>query len=183
MKPVSWIVGLLVVAAVTVPAALSFGLSAPAMAAPSAADVVFETSEFSVVVGDRFTLPSRIMNPVGEATGPIVAHLNVVSLTDDVYVDPEDWSAERTVFVDPIESGASEPMTWEIQAVNPGRFAVYVVLIPEGSAAPVVSPQVHLAVAGRRTLSAGGALPISVAVPLVLGLAAAAVRFRLRRTA
>jgi hypothetical protein len=36
-------------------------------------------------------------------------------------------------------------------------------------------------VAGRRTLTAGGALPVAVAVPILLGLTAATVRFRGRR--
>ena len=67
-------------------------------------------------------------------------------------------------------------MTWEIQAVNAGRFAVYVVLIPEA--------RILRSSARRRTWRLpgagrypGGALPISIAVPLALGLAAAAVRF------
>jgi len=44
-----------------------------------------------------------------------------------------------------------------------------------------VSPPVHLTVAGRKTLSAGGALPVAVAVPVLLGPALAVTRIRLRR--
>jgi hypothetical protein len=46
-----------------------------------------------------------------------------------------------------------------------------------------VSPAVHVAVAGKRTLDAGGALPVVVIVPVLLGLGAAGNRFRLRRGA
>jgi hypothetical protein len=67
-----------------------------------------------------------------------------------------------------------------------GGFAVYVVLLPSGVGSDrtgplVVSPPVHVRVAGRRTLNAAGSLPVVIVVPLLLGLAAAAGRYRLRR--
>jgi hypothetical protein len=43
------------------------------------------------------------------------------------------------------------------------------------------SPPVHLAVAGRRTLDAGGTLPVVLGVPAVLALAMVAARLRRRR--
>jgi hypothetical protein len=45
----------------------------------------------------------------------------------------------------------------------------------------VTSPLVNVDVASRSTLTAGGALPVVVIVPLLLGLAAAGVFFRARR--
>jgi hypothetical protein len=41
-----------------------------------------------------------------------------------------------------------------------------------------VSPPVRATVAGRRVLTSGGALPVAVAVPVLLGLATAVVRYR-----
>jgi hypothetical protein len=133
-------------------------------------DVTFDHSDMSTVVGERFTLRSRVTGP----TDGLLAHLNVVSLTSDVYVDPEDWSANRTQRAAPV-------LSWDIQAVNAGTFDVYVVLLPSTGRGPlVVSPPVHLTVAGRRTFTAGGALPVALAVPVLLGLLAAAGQYRLR---
>jgi hypothetical protein len=169
--------------------ALAAGAVLAGPAAPAAAqvparapDVTFEQSRLSATIGDRFTLVSRVTNPDPAATSAGIANLNVVSLTSDVYVDPEDWSPDRVIELGALDAAASEPVTWEIQAVNAGRFAIYVVLLPE-TGEPVVSPPVYLTVAGRRTLSAGGALPIALTIPILLGLAAAAARYRLRRTA
>jgi hypothetical protein len=185
MRPLLVLVGMLL--ALTAPAGLA---ASPAAAAPDAMDAVevtFDRNRVSTVLGGRFTLQTRIVNSGGAPTDAILAHLNVASLTSDVYVDPEDWSAERSKEVAPLRPGASTSVSWDIQAVNAGSFDVYVVLLPNGASTAgmgplVVSPPVHLAVAGRRTLSPGGAMPVVIVVPLLLGLVAALARFRARGT-
>jgi len=133
--------------------------------------VTLDRGRKSVEVGDRFTVRSRLENPRAAATDRLIAHLGIASLTSDVYVDPEDWSSRRTVELPTLSAGAGAEVLWEIQAVNAGRFAVYVVVLPstatDGGVA-AVSPPVHVHVSGRRTLNAGGALPVVLAVPLLL---------------
>jgi hypothetical protein len=171
------------------------GVAAPAAAhaphlryAPAGGvEIHFDQGEAAVAIGDRFTLPSVIANTGTAPTDRFVAHLDVVSLTSDVYVDPEDWSGIRSRDLAPIPPGGRTPVDWDLQAVNAGSFDVYLVLLPNGPASAgagplAVSPPVHVTVAARRTLSAGGALPVAVAVPLVLGLVAATLRYRRRRT-
>jgi len=185
MRPLFVLVGMLL--ALTAPAGLA---ASGAEAAPdpiAAAEVTFDRDRVSTVLGGRFTLQSRIVNSGGAPTDAILAHLNVASLTSDVYVDPEDWSAERSKEVAPLRRGESTSVSWDIQAVNAGSFDVYVVLLPSGASTAgkgplVVSPPVHLEVAGRRTLSPGGAIPVVIVVPLLLGLVAALARLRVRRT-
>jgi hypothetical protein len=148
--------------------------------------VTCDQSRLRTLLGDRFTFRSRIANSGAASSDRLLAHLNVVSLTSDVYVDPEDWSSSRTREVPPLGPGGSTSLSWHLQAVNAGSFSVYVVLLPNGAASAgtgplVVSPPVHVSVAGRRTLTAGGALPVVVAVPVLLGLLAAAARRRVRR--
>ncbi|MDT7726009.1 MAG: hypothetical protein QOI21_2585 [Actinomycetota bacterium] len=154
------------------------------LAAPAAAaDITFDKTRIDAVVGQRFTLETRISNPGAEPAEAVLAHLNLASLTSDVYVDPEDWSSERSQQVDELEPGETTTLTWDVQAVTVGSFSVYAVLLPSAGRGPlVVSPPVQLAVAARQTLSAGGALPIVLVVPVLLGLGAAAVRYRARRT-
>jgi hypothetical protein len=151
-----------------------------------AVEVMFEQSRHNAVLGDRFTFRSRVANLASAPTDPLIAHLNVASLTSDVYVDPEDWSSNRTLEVAPLGPRSSTSLSWDIQAVNAGSFAVYVVLLPgaDGSAgtAPLVaSSPVHVRVAGRRTLNAAGSLPVVVVVPVLLGLATVTARYRIRR--
>jgi hypothetical protein len=109
-------------------------------------------------------------------SGPAVAHLNVVSL-DGVYVDLEDWTQDVTQAV---PGGAEVPLDWEFQAVNPGHFVVYVVLIPR-SGPLVVGPPVRITVSPRQTLDTGGALPVAIAVPAILGTVVLAGRVKIGR--
>jgi hypothetical protein len=142
--------------------------------------VTLEQDQTSVGVGDRLTVRARVVNSGAQPTDRLVAHLNVATLDSSVYVDLEDWTSSPTQELDPVPPGGSTSATWEIQAVNVGRFDVYVVVLPTGAApdALVASPPQLVRVAGRQALSAGGALPVAVAVPVLLGLAALGVRLR-----
>jgi hypothetical protein len=117
----------------------------------------------------------------------VIAHLNVASLTSEVYVDPEDWCSSRSRYLPAIPPGQSVDVTWDMQAVNSGWFDIYVVLLPRGesslgSTEPlVVSPAVLAKIAGKQTANPDGALPAVIGIPLVIGAAALWSRYRRRR--
>jgi hypothetical protein len=172
-------------AAVTFLAGLAVAVPAPAAAQPSV-EVTLDEKRMSVGLGDRLAIRARIVNAGTEPTERLVAHLNVATLDSRVYVDLEDWTASPTQELASLPPGESASATWVIQAVNAGRFNVYVVVLPNGPTSAgqgplVVSPPQLVDVAGRRTLSPQGALPVAVIEPVLLGLVAAAVRLRLRR--
>jgi uncharacterized membrane protein len=160
-------------------------LPAAAYAEPITVEVVADPPVVSILLGDRFTITSEVKNTGSTPTGEILAHLNVASIEGSVYVDPEDWSPNRSQQLS-LKPGESRKLTWEIQAVNSGHFAAYVVVVPFGSSVAgnedlKISQLVNVDVAQRTTLTAGGALPVVLAVPLLIGLAAAAALFRVRR--
>jgi hypothetical protein len=168
--------------ALAVAATLAVTLAGPSTAG---ADVSVRVDRTGVAtgLGKRFTFRSTITNPgPGEARG-LVAHLNIASLRPDVYVDPEDWSTGRTRYLDPIPAGRTATVQWSLQAVNAGAFAVYVAVLPAGAAArpPVVGRTVRVTVAERRTLDAGGILPLALGVPAAVGLAAGGLALHRRR--
>ena len=160
-------------------------LSAPAIAAPLSVQVVAEPARVETVLGGRFMITTEVTNTGAAPTGDILAHLNVASIEGSTYVDPEDWSASRSKQLS-LEPGESRKLSWELQAVNSGHFAAYVVVVPFGSEVAgneelLISPLVNIAVASRSTLTAQGALPIVISIPMLLGLAAAGVYFGPRR--
>jgi hypothetical protein len=161
-------------------------LTAPAgAAAPPGVQVVAEPAHVETVLGGRFTITTEVTNTGAAPTGEILAHLNVASIEGTVYVDPEDWSSSRSQQLS-LEPGESQELSWELQAVNAGHFAAYVVVVPFGSKVAgneelLISPLVNIAVANRSTLTAQGALPIVISIPLLLGLAAASVFYGARR--
>ena len=156
--------------------------AAPAVPAASVGPVTVTMSRPSMagVLGDRVPVRATVTNSGSAATGRLVAHLDVVSLHEDVYVDPEDWSADRSVEVGPLAPGGRTTVDWTVRYVNAGEFDVYVVVLPTapstGADALAVSPAVRLAVASRQTLDPGGSLLVVVAVPVLVGLLAAGRR-------
>jgi hypothetical protein len=166
-------------------AGLLSGLPAPALADPLNIEVVAKPLVVSTVLGGRFMITTEVKNTGSAPTGPILAHLNVASIEGTVYVDPEDWSSERSQQLS-LKPGESHRLSWEIQAVNSGRFAAYVVIVPfggtvKGNEALQISPLVKVDVAPRSTLTAGGTLPVVLIMPLLIGVAAGAALFRVRR--
>ena len=155
---------------------------APVPAATAPASVQLDPTTVSTSIGQRFSFTSTIRNDSNQPKSGLVAHLNVLGLDPDVYVDPEDWSSQRTIYLDPLPAHGSTRLAWTVQAVNSGRLVIYVtVTAQEGIDAVAASNTLRLAVAQQRTVDAGGILPLAVAVPTTVLLLAGLVARRRRR--
>lgn len=160
-------------------------LAAPAQATGDAARVVVRVDQarISTKLGAKFAFRSTFTNPSAVPASGLIAHLNVLSLRRGTYVDPEDWSSNRTRYLETIPPGGSRAVTWPMQAVNHGEFAIYVAVVDESGSSrpPTTGPTVHLAVAERRSLNAGGIVPLALGVPAAVGFLAFGVRSYRRR--
>jgi hypothetical protein len=76
-------------------------------AASTPVSVSLSRTSTSVGIGNSFSFTSAITNQSSAPVYGLVAHLNVLSFTHGVYVDPEDWSSNRTRYLDPIPPGHS----------------------------------------------------------------------------
>jgi len=152
-------------------------------AADAALGVNVDRVRIETQLGHKFSFRTTIANRGSAAATGYVAHLNVLSYDRGVYVDPEDWSGERTRYLQSIPAGGSATITWRMQAVNAGRFAVYVAVVPQtaGGGRPTTGPTIAVTVAERTTLNSGGILPLAVGVPALLGVAWLGLRVRRRR--
>ena len=148
-------------------------VAGPAAAAP---ELSMSRGRVETRIGTDFRFRTTISNPGAAPVEGLIAHLDVVSSDPGVYVDPEDWSSERTRYLPPVAPGASIVVPWTVKAVNAGRFAVYVVVV--GGGRPLAGPALDARVVERRTIDAGGVLPLAVGLPGLLGLALLGVRAR-----
>lgn len=148
--------------------------------ATAGVSVRVDRTEISTQLGHKFEFRSTVENLAGTPTEALVAHLNILSLRSDVYVDPEDWSAQRTRFLGSIPAKGSKTITWKLQAVNSGSLGVFVAVLPQSGAArpPTTGPTLHVSIAERKTLNSGGILPLALAVPGLLGAAWLGLRLR-----
>jgi hypothetical protein len=142
--------------------------------------ITADRTAISTQLGHKFTVSSTIAIRSSTPAKGLIAHLNVLSLRPGVYVDPEDWSSQRTRYVGAIPAGATRTITWHLQAVNAGEFGVYVAVIPRSDIPQPArtGPTVRVVVADRRTLNSGGIVPLTLGIPAFLALLAVGVRRR-----
>lgn len=164
-------------------AAALFLPSAHAAGGLDGVSVAVDRARISKKLGEKFVFRSTITNRGAAAASGLIAHLNVLSLRTGTYVDPEDWSSNRTRYLDTIPAGGSTTITWQMQGVNAGSFGVYVAVLPESGAAqaPKTGPTIQLAVETRRALNSGGILPLALGIPAFLGVLTLGFRYYRRR--
>jgi hypothetical protein len=170
---------------VAVGAALALAVAAHAAPAAARWSASVDRTRISTELGRTFVFRSTVANDSSASAGDLIAHLNIVSFRSDIYVDPEDWSTHRTRYLAPLAAGGSKTITWRVKAVNSGSFGVYVTVLRRGGSgrAPLTTPTVVVAVAGRKTLNAGGILSVALTVPAILVVLTAGLKLRRRRAA
>jgi hypothetical protein len=174
----------------TAGAALACALAAAAAApagAGAAVTIAVDRDRVATTLGGGFTFTSTITNTGRAPLTGLVAHMNIASLRESgAYVDPEDWSPQRTQYVEPLPPGQSATLSWRVNAILDGDFMVYMVAIPaptdkESTSQPVASSGIHLTVTPYTKLNPGGVLPYAIGGPLVLGVLISVVYRRRRR--
>jgi ABC-2 type transport system permease protein len=139
-----------------------------------------------VKTGDRVEYNTIVTNNSAQASPPLIVAMNVVNLdAKGDTVDPEDWSPQRTQYIESLAANQSASLHWIINTILDGDYMVYMVLIPEpgnqeGTSQPIASSGIHLTVTPFTKLNPGGVLPYAIGGP-VLVLIGIIVLYRLRR--
>jgi hypothetical protein len=175
--------------ACTVPLALSTWYGVPAAGASSAAAddtavvVELDQRQLHVLPGQKIAFESTIRN-TGDATfDGYVAHLDILTTDQSVYVDPEDWSPKRTQYLGQLSPGESTRLRWDVQAVTSGPLILFVSVTGPSADTVTSSSPLNLTVGGQRVVDARGVGPWVTLMPagvLVL-LGATALRRRRHR--
>ena len=140
----------------------------------------------AVKTGDSIHFDTIVTNMSADPTPPVIMAMNIINLNSEGdVVDPEDWSPERTQYLDSLEPNQSATLSWTVNAVLDGNYIVYMVAIPEPDSPETssqigTSPGLHITVAKFTKLNPGGVLPYAVGVPILLVVAIFLV-FRFRR--
>ncbi len=140
----------------------------------------------TVKAGDHIIYNTTVTNTGTTASPGLCLAMNIVNLdaAGDI-VDPEDWSPQRTQYIETVAPGESATHSWRVNAILDGDYLVYMVVIPEPSgkdatSLPVSSSGIHLTVTPFTRLNPGGVLPYAVGGPLLLILGIVFL-YRLRR--
>ena len=162
-------IGLLIIAALAVASLLVSPVYAFQGNQAEGYAISINNDNHQVKVGEMIKVGTAITNNTTQASPPLIVAMNVINLDDaGAIVDPEDWSPERTQYIDSLETGQSASLDWIINPIMEGNFMVYMVLIPETPSRLVASPGIHLTVTPFSSLVSINILPIVIAEPIIL---------------
>jgi len=127
-----------------------------------------------VKTGDSVEFNTLVTNNGSQASPALILALNIINLdaAGDV-VDPEDWSPQRTQYIDSLAPGESTNQSWIVNTILEGEYMVYMALVPAPASAettshPVASSGIHLTVAPFTRLNPQGVLPFAIGGPILL---------------
>ena len=126
--------------------------------------------------GGTVLFQTVVKNEHAEPSRPVIVAMNIINLNKQgEVVDPEDWSPQRTQYVEPLPAGQSASLDWRVNAILDGDFMVYMVAIPapigpDATSQPVASSGIHLTVTPYTKLNPSGVLPYVIGGPVVLGI-------------
>lgn len=153
--------------AVVAVAAGSTANAGQVQAEPSDVSVELDQTELTVDPGEQFSFESTLHNS-GESQSGLIAHLNILGIDPDLYVDPEDWSTQRTQFLDELPAGDTTQVSWTVRAIDAGELILYVAVSSPGADSVAISGPLHVTVTGRRVVNPENVVPLVMATPLVV---------------
>ena len=151
--------------AALLPLGFAGGAAAQSESAAPAVEVRLDQDAATAGPGERISFESTVTNATDAARTGLVAHLSILTTDPDVYVDPEDWSARRTQYLDDLAPGESTGLTWDVQAVTSGPLVLYVSVIGPGANPVASSGPLRLTVGGQREVDSGQVLGLVLWTP------------------
>lgn len=161
-------------------AAVSNAHASQVAAEPSAVSVVLDQTDLTVGPGEQFRIESTLHNS-GDSQSGLIAHLNILGADPDIYVDPEDWSTERTQLLDELPAADTTQLSWTVRAIDSGELILYVAVSRPGADSVAVSGPLHVTVTGRRVVNPENVVPLVMATPVAVLALLGLTLFRRRR--
>lgn len=172
-KRFSRAIGLGVIAAFMV-----FLSASPAMAfqttPESSVEISIDMEYTTVKASDSIFFNTTVTNTGTTEALPLIVAMNIINLdAQGEIVDPEDWSPQRTQYVEQLAAGESAILNWRVNAILDGDYMIYMVAIPQpqgknATSQPVASPGIHLTVTPFTKLNPSGVLPYAIGVPILM---------------
>lgn len=150
-------------------------------------EMKIDTDHAELGQGDSLLFKTTMTNRGANVARPLTLAMNIINLDakGDI-VDPEDWSPQRTQYIEQLAPGESKELTWRMNAIMDGDYMLYMVAIPrpgrpEDSSLPATSTGIHLTISPRVKLNPKGILFYVIGTPVVLAAGMVILSRRRRR--
>ena len=146
---------------------LGFAVAVQAQTTSGTLSVQISQESAVLMAGDWVEFTTVLHNDSDTATPTLVAHLNIAAVKEGPYVDPEDWSPQRTQYLPPLAPGESVQLAWRVHTLINGEFAVYVTVVsPEPSFTTAASPSLLVQAMPDNVLPLNQVVPVVAIVPI-----------------
>lgn len=150
--------------------------------------ITIDTTAKVVKSGEPVFFTTVVTNQGTELSPPLIVAMNIINLkAEGDIVDPEDWSPQRTQYLEALAPAQASSHEWRINTILGGDYMVYMVLIPapdspEATSWPLTSAGIHLTVAISVSANPSGVTPYALGIPLVLLSAILLINYQRRRS-
>jgi ABC-2 type transport system permease protein len=145
-----------------------------AAAAEPSLQISIDMKYKTVKAGDSIFFNTAITNSGTTVTAPLITAMNIINLdAQGEIVDPEDWSPQRTQYIEHLAPGESITLKWRVNAILDGDYMIYMVVLPEpekqdATSQPIASQGIHLTVTPFTKLNPSGVLPFAIGTPILI---------------
>jgi ABC-type transport system involved in multi-copper enzyme maturation permease subunit len=137
-------------------------------------EITINMEYITVKASDSIFFDTTVINNGVNETSPLIVAMNIINLdAQGEIVDPEDWSPQRTQYIELLLPGDSITLNWRVNCILDGDYMIYMVVVPEPegqntTSQPIASSGIHLTVTPFTKLNPGGVLPIAIGAPIVI---------------
>lgn len=137
-------------------------------------EITIDTTAKVVDSGTPVFFNTVVKNNGTAASPPLIVAMNIINLkAEGDVVDPEDWSPQRTQYLEALAPGETVENEWRINTILGGDYMIYMVLIPtpdspEATSWPLTSAGMHLTVTIVVSANPSGITPYALGMPMVL---------------
>jgi len=144
------------------------------MASESNIQITIDMEYITVKASDSIFFNTTVTNIGTGESLPLIVAMNIINLdAQGEIVDPEDWSPQRTQYIELLSPGDSITLNWRVNAILDGDYMIYMTVIPQpegqnATSQPIASSGIHLTVTPFTQLNPGGVLPIAIGAPILI---------------
>jgi ABC-type transport system involved in multi-copper enzyme maturation permease subunit len=137
-------------------------------------EITINMEYITVKASDSIFFDATVINNGVSESSPLIVAMNLINLdAQGEIVDPEDWSPQRTQYIELLSPGDSITLNWRVNCILDGDYMIYMVVVPEPegqntTSQPIASSGIHLTVTPFTKLNPGGVLPIAISAPIVI---------------
>lgn len=137
-------------------------------------EITVDETAYVVPNGTPILFQTKVKNNDTEASPPLIIAMNIINLSKEGdVVDPEDWSPQRTQYLEAVKPGETISHDWRVNTILKGDYMIYMVLIPQPASEndtswPLTSAGIHVIVNVDLSANPSGVTPYAIGMPVIL---------------